>query len=86
MTYTIAAMGIAIASIIVSMYLLWVLHAFRDEVRMHRDNNRFFIEQYNDILDNWRKCVKLIEDVSNVNKELIAMNKRLLKSDDIHNE
>lgn len=86
MTYTIVAMGIAIASMIVSMYLLWVLHAFRDEVRMHRDNNRFFIEQYNDILDNWKKCSELIEYVSNVNKELIAMNEIPIKSDDIHNE
>lgn len=86
MTYTIVAMGIAIASIIVSMYLLWVLHAFRDEVRMHRDNNRFFIEQYDNILDNWIKCSELIEYVSNVNKELIATNERLMKMNDVHDE
>lgn len=86
MTYTIVAMGIAIASIIVSMYLLWVLHAFRDEVRMHRDNNRFFIEQYDNILDNWRKCSELIEYVSNVNKELIETNERLMKMNDVHDE
>lgn len=85
-TYTIISMGIAIASMIVSMYLLWILHTFRDEVRMLRDNNRFYIERYDSVLDNWKKCVKLIEDVSSDNKDLIAINRRLLKSDDIHNE
>lgn len=85
-TYTIIAMGIAIASMIVSMYLLWILHTFRDEVRMLRDNNRFYIERYDNILDNWRKCVKLVEDVSSDSKELLAMNRRLLKLNDIHDE
>ena len=85
-TYTIIAMGIAIASIIVLMYLYWIVHTFRDEVRMLRDNNRFYIERYDNILDNWRKCVKLVEDVSNDNKELLAMNRRLLKLNDIHDE
>ena len=85
-TYTIIAMGIAIASIIVLMYLYWIVHTFRDEVRMLRDNNRFYIERYDNILDNWRKCVKLVEDVSNDNKELLAMNRRRLKLNDIHDE
>ena len=53
---------------------------------MLRDNNRFYIERYDNILDNWRKCVKLVEDVSNDNKELLAMNRRLLKLNDIHDE
>ena len=85
-TCTIIAMGIAIASIILSIYLLWIMHTFRDEVRMLRDNNRFYIERYDNILEKWRKCVKLVEDVSSVNKELIATNERLLKLNDIHDE
>ena len=86
MTYTIAAMGIAIASIILSIYLLWIMDTFRDEMRMLRDDNRFYIERYDNILDNWRKCAKLIEDVSNDSKELIAMNKKLLKLNDVRDE
>lgn len=86
MTYTVISMGIAIASMILSTYLLWKIYIFQSEMDILRDNNHFYMDQYDKILENWKRCSKLVEDVISTNRELIAINKRLLKSDDVYDD
>lgn len=86
MTYTVISMGIAIASIIVSIYLLFVIHTLRDEVLMLHDQNHFYMERYDNILKNWSRCTKLVGDVISNDEKIIAINKELLKSDDVYDD
>ena len=86
MTFNVISMTIAIASIILSIYLIWTIYTLRDEMSILRDNNHFCMDRYDKILENWERCSKLVEDVISINRELIAINKRLLKSDDVYKE
>lgn len=86
MTYTVISMGIAIASIIVSIYLLFVIHTLRDEVLILHDQNHFYMERYDNILKSWSRCTKLVGDVISNDEKIIAINKELLKSDDVYDD
>lgn len=70
-------------AVIVSFYLRWKLDELRSEVDIFRDQNRFYMDRYDNILKNWSRCTKLTEDVIDDNRKLLAMIQRQRKSDDI---
>lgn len=70
-------------AVIVSFYLWWKLDELRSEVDILRDQNRFYMDRYDNILKNWYRCTKLTEDVIDDNRKLLAMIQRQRKSDDI---
>lgn len=56
-------------AVIVSFYLWWKLNELRSEVDILRDQNHFYMDRYDDILKNWSRCAKLMEDMMDSNRE-----------------